>query len=480
MTIDIKIGKCEEVLKEQAENSVDLLVTDPPYGYSFMGKDWDKTVIPTTTWAEILRVLKPGAFGFVMCAPRQDVFSQLLHNLQNAGFNTGFSSIYWTYQREILPLGLNASGFPKATNASKQADRTLGAERAKVRIPYSPHEVCNPKVVGGGRSGGEGTRPYIEQAKKDGYQDRDSDVPVTEEAKKLQGAYLGYQPKPAVEIIAVVMKPHTEKSYIAQAMANGKAVTWLDDARIPAENIGNRTNTSSPHAQDHVQAGNEGWGKTPNKLTNWEDEGKGRFPANLLVSDGVLDAAKCSDHPAGNRGKITKVDKGELFSYAGGTTNCDYHGNAGTFSDYFSLDRWWEALPGTIPEEIRDTFPFLAVPKPAKREKEKGLAKFEAKTIDTRPSRVADQSKKLQPPTETRNYHPTVKPLQLFSYLITMGSRPGDLVLDPFAGSGTSGIAAKILRRNALLVEMNPEYAEIAKARVRGNPADAAIDQWVK
>ena len=78
------------------DDCIDLVLTDPPYGYSFMGKDWDKSVPSVNVWKECLRVLKPGAFTFVMSAPRQDVLSQMILRLGEAGFNMSFSSIYWT------------------------------------------------------------------------------------------------------------------------------------------------------------------------------------------------------------------------------------------------------------------------------------------------------------------------------------------------------------------------------------------------
>src|SRR5713226_4000788 len=154
-------ANCIDVLRNMPDNSVDCIVTDPPYGYSFMGKDWDKAVPSVEVWKECLRVLRPGSFAFVMSAPRQDVLSQMIVRIAEAGFDTDFTSIYWTY----------ASGFPKAMNIGKR--------------------------------GG------------------------------LAGAYAGFRPKPAVEIIIVAMKPLSEKTFVDQALKNGKGVTWLDDCRIP-------------------------------------------------------------------------------------------------------------------------------------------------------------------------------------------------------------------------------------------------------
>ena len=103
-------GDCLEELKKLEDNSVDLLTTDPPYGYSFMGKDWDKALPSVEVWCECLRVMKPGAFGFVMCAPRQDCLSQMIVRLDEAGFDISYSSMYWSF----------ASGFPKSLNIKKK------------------------------------------------------------------------------------------------------------------------------------------------------------------------------------------------------------------------------------------------------------------------------------------------------------------------------------------------------------------------
>lgn len=100
--IDIRQGDCLELMKSIPDGSVDAIITDPPYGYSFMGKDWDKAVPPVEIWQECLRVLKPGAFACVMSAPRSDVQNAMISRLQEAGFRLDFTPIYWTY----------ASGFP--------------------------------------------------------------------------------------------------------------------------------------------------------------------------------------------------------------------------------------------------------------------------------------------------------------------------------------------------------------------------------
>ena len=104
------LGDSRYKLKELKDNSVDSLVSDPPYGMSFMGKNWDKALPDIEIWKECLRVMKPGSSGFVMCIPRQDCLSRMIISLEDAGFNINFTSAYHCF----------ASGFPKSMNIKKK------------------------------------------------------------------------------------------------------------------------------------------------------------------------------------------------------------------------------------------------------------------------------------------------------------------------------------------------------------------------
>lgn len=380
-------GDCLDELKKLPSNYIDLIVTDPPYGYSFMGKDWDKAVPSVEVWQECLRVLKPGGFAFIMSAPRSDVLSRMIVRIEDAGFRVDFSPIYWTY----------ASGFPKAMNIGKMVDKRAGVERdGKVSSNSRPNSNRGNGIAHG-TYGGE----WVEGA------------PATPQAKALDGSYGGFQPKPAVEVIIVAMKPLSEKTYVDQALKNGKGITWLDDCRIPTDE----------KLTGGVKAGaaQEGWErpfmKDPEAIARWEDQKAarqqfsqemGRFPANLLVSDSAL----------GEHSRFFDLDKHQT-----------------PHEEAFDLPQTSHST-----ESIPPTLPFLIVPKASKREKNEGV--------------------------EDKNIHPTVKPLKLMSYLITLGSREGDIVLDPFVGSGTTCVAAKKLSRKYTGIEFEKEYFDIAKARI--------------
>lgn len=354
------LGNSLDKLRDIKSNTVDLVCTDPPYGYGFMGKSWDRALPDIGIFKECLRVLKPGAFAFVMSAPRSDVCARMMLMLEDAGFQIGFTPLYWTY----------ASGFPKALNIRRAVDKRADTSRECMIGRRRPVGRPRKATTRWGASG------FARRARE-----REARVlvpaPASPSAEALQGSYAGFQPKPAVEVIIVAMKPLSEPTFVGQALQNGKGVTWLDDVRIPP---------------------------------------KGRFPANVLVSDDVL----------------------------------------GTYSEFFTLDAWARTLP------------FLAVLKASMRERNAGCGALPIGQTTggggTNHARLGSKYGSIK--AAGHNFHPTVKPLALMSYLITLGSRAGDVVLDPFVGSGTTAVAAKALAREYIGIERDADYLRIAEARV--------------
>jgi len=427
MESELVKGDSLQELKKYDDNSVDLLCTDPPYGYGFMGRDWDKVLPDIGIFEECFRVLKPGSMAFVMSAPRSDVQYRMAEMLERVGFRIDYTPIYWTY----------ASGFPKAMNISKMIDKQKGAKRevtGKGKAGAAFHKGKGVITGGFGNiSDGTGTATTEWDEKNN---------PATDEAKKLDGSYAGFQPKPAVEVVIVAMKPLDKKGYLEQAQDNQKGVTWFDDCRIPFEEsdtpqggygamdigIGKPGETQDyrkkkkitmPDLRDVGKKSKEAigidklsYGQVQNaERKEYEPNTVGRFPANMLVSDEVLD---------------------------------DY-------SRYFSLDSWFQKNLESLPEPVQQTFPFMIVPKASRSEKDNGL---------------------------DRNIHPTVKPLTLMNYLVTLGSRKGDMVLDPFMGSGTTPLACVSLERNYIGIDNEEDYYNIAKARVK--KLEAPIKAWEK
>jgi site-specific DNA-methyltransferase (adenine-specific) len=428
---------CLEGLRQIDDDTIDAIISDPPYQLSptgkglnqgsygkykrisagFMGKEWD--VLPTTEiLKESLRVLKPGAFALWLMTPRQDSQLEFLLRLREAGFIISFTPIYWTY----------ASGFPKSMNISKAVDKKLGAERDRIESTGSMHKSNIYGWSAFGKNKDEHLMP--------------SNIPITLEAKKLNGSYAGFQPKPAIEVIIVSMKPLSEKTYVDQALKNGKGITWLDDCRIPyvSEEEYEKTKRGiRTIPKDNLYSG--GW-KTVD--TDLYHDRRGRFPANLLVSDNAIDIGINKK----SKRSLRKPDNGGsgnslIFKHE----NLEFRGydDSGDLSHYFSLDAWWEQKVKDLPKEMQKIFPFLYVPKASKTERNKGI----------------DNLPKMQ------NHHPTVKPIKLMSYLITLTTREGDMVLDPFIGSGTTAISSILLNRKFIGFERDPEYFQIAQERIK-------------
>ena len=394
------------------DNSIDLLLTDPPYGLNFMGKNWDKAVPSVEIWRQCVRVLKPGAFAFIMSSPRFDCLGEMSRRLVEAGFRIDFSPIFWEYQ----------TGFPKAENIAKAIDKRLGVQ---------------PEVVGERRQNGAKFKLIQREIDNGGFNDPNRTSfkitkPVSEQAKMLDGAFGGFQPKPAVEVIIVAMKPPNTKTWVDQALENRKGVTWFDDCRIPLAEGENLEKIRKNERK--LDTNNQGRG-----FKSVSRDNRARFPANLLVSDEVLDD------------------------------------DVRSLSRHFSLDDWWKERIKKLPENVQKTFPFLNVPKPSPKEKNMGLDDMPEVVKSNLPLRdgsgnyveneYGDGSRSTRS-TKTRNFHPTVKPLKLLSYLVTLGSRPGDVVLDTYLGSGTTAMACKMLGRNFIGVEISPEYCEIARKRL--------------
>ena len=454
--MNIKNGDSLDLLKEINSGTVDSMVTDPPYGISFMNKDWDKGVPDIAIWRECLRVMKPGAFAFVMCSPRSDVQAEMVIKLKEAGFQVNFSPIYWVY----------ASGFPKSMNISKAVDKKLGYERTRVQHPQSLSH-------------------HSEDLKYGFKNEIIIDEPVSEEAKRLDGSYAGFQPKPAVEVIIVAMKPLSEKTYVDQALKNGKGITWLDDGRIPYQSDKDRdsaifgTQTDIRGNNYNINRPSEGNIFNRNVLSSEI----GRFPANLLIQDDVLDIGVDFKSPSGYVNRKPRNDETVFNSQNAGfkpeNTHESGYGDSGDLSRYFSLDSWYSKNIEKLPDYVQRIYPFLYVPKASSGERNDGLEGEPTQKWLKGGGGTGISDRETRETVKAQNIHPTVKPLKLMSYLITIGSRPRDIILDPFMGSGTTCVAAKILNRDFIGFEIERKYFEIAEERIKAQPDQLLIDSFL-
>ncbi len=511
---------CLKGMKKLSDNSIDLVATDPPYGIKFMNKAWDKAIPSVDIWRECLRIMKPGSFAFVMCIPRQDCLSRMIISLEDAGFNVNFSSLYHCF----------ASGFPKASNIGKMVDRkgrtilffdeirqmlqkylkdsdltikqinerlgfaTNGSGMAGhwfanitqqtlptkkqyfqlkklLKIPtnqfdkvYREIEEDKRPIIGSASNWGQAT-----ESLGIGGKSWNITLPYSDAAKALNGSYGGFQMKPAVEVILVAMKPIETKTYVDQALKNRKGITWQDDCMIPYKSDGDKDSTKWGN-DTKVQHSEQKYGFKP-LGKNLIGSNQGRFPANLICQDNILDDGKVRKSTGGS-GLLSKNNKGGGHTIPGQSQGTGSFGDSGSFSRYFSLDSWFNKKLAELPESVRKTFPFLIVPKASKSEKNKGCEGLEAQTNQEYDGRTGQNNSDSRPDGSERkavmmkNNHPTCKPVKLFSWLIVLGSREGDIVLDPFIGSGTTAVSAKMLKRKYIGYELDPEYLKIANCRI--------------
>ena len=270
----VRLGDCLEVLRAMPDNSVDSIVTDPPYGLSnvkperiteaitawatgdrehvpdgrgFMGKAWDSFVPPPAVWDECLRVLKPGGHLVAFAGSRTHDLMGL--SIRMAGFEIR-DGLAWLY----------GTGFPKSMDVSKAIDKSVGAERGTKEVPFA----------GSAYSANAGNwRPWMDEASKTGVRSVANDTPATPEAEQWQG--WGTALKPAFEPVTLARKP-LEGTVAANVLKWGTGALNIDGCRIGDEAL-------PAHTRDTKMGtflGADG---------NVTPERTGRWPANVALDE---------------------------------------------------------------------------------------------------------------------------------------------------------------------------------------------------
>ena len=255
MTYQLHLGDCLDVLATLPDNSVDSIVTDPPYGLSFMGKKWDYDVPSVAIWEQCLRVLKPGGHLLAFAGTRTQ--HRMAVRIEDAGFEIR-DMIAWVY----------GSGFPKSLDVSKAIDKAAGAEREKVRVKPRPE-------TSGTMSGKADTRPWIEKSRELGYHEVDGNIPATPEAQQWEG--WGTALKPALEPITMARKP-LSGTVAETVLQHGTGAINVDGCRVGTDG-GTTRSDQAPYAES-------GW-RTGHAV---EPINAGRWPANI-IHDGSNEAA---------------------------------------------------------------------------------------------------------------------------------------------------------------------------------------------
>jgi len=414
----IYTGDCLEVLAGLPENSVDTCITDPPYELGFMGKKWDSSGVAfqVETWQAVFRVLKPGAILLAFGGTR--TYHRIACAIEDAGFEIR-DTIAWVY----------GSGFPKSYDIGKGIDKQAGAER-EVTGKYKRPDGTNRDYQGWNESSG------VTSFNSDNYSfaGRPITAPSTPEAQLWHG--WGTALKPAFEPIVVAMKP-IDGTFVNNALTWGVAGLWIDGGRVGIDDCdpNHRPNPSLSNRGANSMFGSGGHaGDTLNVA--------GRFPANF-IHDGSDEVLECFPNvKTGTTGGGTNV-MGGVFGNGKPTTSPVREGSSGSAARFF----------------------YCA--KASRSERNAGLEGMEERDTQRYGTIRTDRGNGYPDATPMQNYHPTVKPIELMRYLVRLTKTPtGGVVLDPFMGSGTTGIACVLEGRDFIGIEREAEYVEIAEKRI--------------
>jgi len=408
-------GDCLEGIKRIDNNSIDSIVTDPPYELGFMGKSWDSTGIAydINLWKQAIRVLKPG--GYLLSFGGSRTYHRMACAIEDAGFEIR-DMVEWIY----------GSGFPKSHNIGKAIDKLQGNER----------EVTGRYMHGGTRQSGIMGKDLGQ---------------VWHEKTKGNSPYEGWGTalKPAHEPICMARKPLSEKTVAENVLKWGTAGINIDKCRVEMQDGDKKVGGFGN--------GEIGFGGGNAKGVEWQEKTTGRFPANLIHdgSDEVMgEFAKYGVSKSGKSG--VRTSDGFNDSIYGKGVGIKAGQDNGEFGDSGTPAR------------------FFYCAKASKSERNMGCEGLDKKQttgggggIGNYLNDVNSASGKYgSEKAPSKNHHPTVKPLALMRYLCKLITPKNGLVLDPYAGSGSTLIAAMQEGFNFIGIDNNKEYCEITCARL--------------
>lgn len=386
-------------------NSIDSVVTDPPYGLKFMGKKWDYDVPSVEVWKECLRVLKPGGHMLVACGTRTQ--HRMAVNIEDAGFEIR-DVITWLY----------GSGFPKSMNVSIAIDKAAGVMGARGKAFVTA---------------GAGERKDIQNTS--GWETDPGHNGITDAAKQWQG--WGTALKPACEFWTLCRKP-LEGTVAENVQKYGTGGLNIDGCRV-----GTDERTYKGMSANKPEVGtfrDDNWVPKDISVTV-----QGRFPANLILDE--------------EAGAMLDEQSGVLKSNPGTYRREKREGDGNTYK-----------LEGKGVTSLGDSggaSRFFYCAKASKSERNAGLEGMPERRGGSEQfdSRWKEGTGEDRMPM-TKNHHPTVKPIKLMSYLCRLITPPNGIVLDPFMGSGSTGVAAKQEGFEFIGIELDAEYLKIAEKRI--------------
>lgn len=415
-----------------ADNSIDAIVCDPPYELGFMGKSWDASRIAfsSKTWKHCFNVLKPG--GHLLAFGGSRTFHRIACAIEDAGFEIR-DTIMWLY----------GSGFPKSMNIGLAIDKKNGVESNIVG------EVDCPNIKGGA---------YNSSVEKNNGERELRPIKTANNEWNGWGTAL----KPSYEPIIVARKP-CDGTCVDNVLKWGVGGINIDECRIATTdylyNHGNSNGTVNSYSVGNFAKAE----KKENRSTEL-----GRFPANTILTYNDEDYDEvCGGFPETKCGVAVRHNSG---------------GNT------FGGDNKKPPMPDLGYNDEGSASRYFYCAKTSKRDRDEGLDGFEVRQSTGGGGGIGDylddvnscSGKYGSEKAPARNFHPTVKPTALMSYLIRLVSPKGATILDPFMGSGSTGKAVMLENRyrntnyKFIGIELTGEYLPIAKARI-----DYAIGYYV-
>lgn len=407
-------GNCLDVLKGVPDNSVDSIVTDPPYGLSFMGKKWDYDVPDQAIWEECLRVLKPGGHLLAFAGTRTQ--HRMAVRIEDAGFEIR-DMIAWVY----------GSGFPKSLDVSKVIDKMDAADARRARQLRFTEWMRST-----GLTSAEINR--ITDTNMGGHYTTAASQPsvATRERFEKLRPHFGVDVPEWVE--QMVDERTVESENFKRREVVGRSESTAATGGVYGE-YGKGFDITAP-ATDAARQW-KGWGTTLKPalepITVARKPFKGTVAANVLEwGTGAIniDGGRIE---GGERPLVTSDRRLENNTYGGGL--------GGSKSDGITSSGRWPANlihDGSYDptELLGDAARFFYCAKASKKDRGEG------------------------------NNHPTVKPTDLMAYLCRLVTPPGGVVLDPFMVSGSTGKAAMREGFRFIGIEMDADYLAIAEARI--------------
>lgn len=421
-------GNMLDMLEIIEPNSIDSIITDPPYELNFMGKGWDNSGVSfqSDTWKKCYEALKPG--GYLLAFGGSRTFHRIACAIEDAGFEIR-DTIMWLY----------GSGFPKSMNIGLAIDKKNGVES---------------KIVGIGKSGKKETHTNSLNLVKNPF---GGEYEIKEAQNKWNG--WGTALKPSFEPIIIARKPF-KGSLVDNVIKNGVGGINIDECRVGNEE------------RQNPQAGFIRRGRTDEEVFLGTDKNRpkgtltvnGRFPANTILTYDETDFDEvCGGFPntkstynsETKHENIIHRDNADFLKY-GYKTRID----SSSYNDSGSASRYFYCA------------------KASKRDRDEGcdmledglLRRMNPDKDDNNPTGLNKEERFA--PVVRKNTHPAVKPASLMQYLVRLVTPNGGTILDPFNGSGSTGKAVMYENKERnknykyIGIELTEEYLPISKARI--------------